>query len=298
MTAKGGAPSTPPNGPPPSAIQSSPNLVAFDPKLAVPSQQIYFQRNDILAFNFLTNSTNIIVRINYRWLTPDGEIKEGEFDTAPFTTSNFISFPLYEGWLLSFAARVTTAPALGQWCFMQAFISRSVVVGAQSPIYALFWSGFVYQFTANGWPGLAAKEITDGPGIIRVIPGTFPAVGNELQETVPSTRRWILLSLRITLTTSATVINRFPGFTLDDGTNIFFGTHSSNAHTATAAISYNFSAGSQFYNDTQNTLILPAPNLIPLKVGFHIRTATINLQAGDQYSQPFYEVLEWGQWDT
>jgi hypothetical protein len=298
VTARGGAPSTPPNGPPPSAIQSSPSLVAFDPKLAVPSQPIYFQRNDFIAFNFNTNATNIIVRINYRWLTPDGEIKEGEFDTAPFTTTNFISFPLYEGWLLSFAARVTTGPALGQWCFMQAFITRSVVVGAQSPIYALFWSGFVYQFTANGWPGLGAKEIGDGPGVIRVIPGTFPAAGNELQETVPSGRRWTLLSLRIVLTTSATVANRFPGFGFDDGSNVFFAVKSSVAQPAGQVIAYHIVPGAQFYNDTGGVILIPAPNLIPLKVGYHIRTFTGGLQAGDQYSQPFYEVLEWGQWDS
>jgi hypothetical protein len=298
VTVRGGAPSTPPNGPPPSAIQSSPSLVAFDPKLAVPSQPIYFQRNDFIAFNFNTNATNIIVRINYRWLTPDGEIKEGEFDTAPFTTTNFISFPLYEGWLLSFAARVTTGPALGQWCFMQAFITRSVAVGAQSPIYALFWSGFVYQFTANGWPGLGAKEISDGPGVIRTIAGTFPAVGSELQETVPSGRRWTLLALQITLLTSATVANRFPGFQLDDGSSPYFYCQTNVAQPAGQNFTYQISPGGPFYNNAAFGFILPFPNLLPLKVGYHIRTVTQNLQAGDQYSQPHYQVLEWGQWDS
>ena len=296
--ALGGAPRTAPNGPPPSQVQTAPNLVQFDPKLVVPSQPLYLQRNDVIAFNLLTNGTNITVRVNYRWLTPAGEIEEGELNTPPTTGAGFFTLGIYEGWLLSFAARVTSGAVLGQWAFIQALITRANNPNAQSPMHSLFWSGFIYSFTANGWPGLPAKEITDGAGTIRVIPGTFPGAGSEIQETVPAQRRWALLSFRTTLTTNATVANRIAGITLDDGANIFYAIHNQGAQAAGAVVTYNFALGVQPYIDGANNNQLPLPVTAPIKTGYHIRTNSVNLQAGDQYSQAFYEVLEWGQWDS
>lgn len=296
--ADGGAPRTAANGPPPSQIQSAPNLVAFDPKLAVPSQPLYLQRNDQIAFNLLTNGTSITVRVNYRWLTPTGEIQEGEFDTSPFTGFTFFTLGIYEGWLLSFAARVTSSPVLGQWTFLQALITRSNNPNAQSPMHALFWSGFIYVFTANGWPGLPAKEIADGPGVIRSITGSLPAPGAEIQETVPAQRRWLLLAFRATLTTSVAVANRLAGISIDDGTNINFIIHTNVAQVASATGSINAAPGQPLYNDNSAQQLLPLPVSNPLKVGFHLRTNTVNIQAADQWSAPQYLVLEWGQWDT
>jgi hypothetical protein len=296
--AVGGAPNTPPNGPPPSAIQTAPNLVAFDPKQVVPSQQIYLQRNDLIAFNILTNGTSIALRIDYRWLTPQGEIKEGELNLPFVSGSAFVSLPIYEGWLLSFAARVTSGAVLGQWTFLQALITRTPNPNAQSPMHALFWSGFIYAFTANGWPGLPAKELTDGPGIIRSITGSTPAPGAEISEVIPSQRRWTLLCFRSTLTTSATVANRFPGFLLDDGGINLFLIHTNAALVASSALNTQISPGNQFYGDGVGSLSLPFPTPLDLKVGYHIRSNTPGLQAADQWSAPQYLVLEWGQWDS
>ncbi len=296
--AVGGAPNTPPNGPAPSHIQTAPNLVAFDPKQAVPSQPIYLQRNDQIAFNILTNGTSIAIRINYRWLTPDGEIKEGELDIPFVSGSAFVTLGIYEGWLLSFAARVTSGAPLGQWTFLQALITRTPNPNAQSPMHALFWSGFIYSFTANGWPGLPAKEITDGPGVIRSITGATPALGQEISETIPSQRRWILLAFRAQLTTSATVANRLPGFSLDDGANAFANVHSTAAQVASLTASYSITPGNQFFNDGTNNFLIPFPTPLQLKVGFHIRSNTVAIQAGDQWTAPQYLLLEWGQWDS
>lgn len=298
MAPQSGGPNRVSDGPPPSQIQSAPNLVQFDPKLVVPSQPLYLQRNDQIAFNLLTNGTNITVRVNYRWLTPNGEIKEGEFDTAPITGAGFFTLGIYEGWLLSFAARVTSGAVLSQWTFIQALITRANLPNAQSPMHALFWSGFIYSFTANGWPGLPAKEITDGAGTIRSIAGSFPAVGQEIQETVPAQRRWSLLAFRATLTNSATVINRNAGFTIDDGANTLYSLRASQAQLASITFGYNLYPGGQFFFDTGSNFTFALPIPLFLKTGYHIRSLTTGLQAGDQWSQPEYLVLEWGQWDS
>lgn len=285
-------------GPPPSQVQSAPSLVGFDPKAAVPQQPLYLQRNDVIALNFLSNTNGVQVRINYRFLKPNGEIAEGQLTTAPFNGNLFQTLPLYEAWLLSFAATVISGNPVGQWCFLQAFITRANPTVATSPMHELFWQGFIPANTQNGWPGTPGKELTDGSGTIQSITGTTPAAGAEISETIPTQRRRVLLSFRALFTTSATVANRFPGFQLDDGVNAFFLVHSNNAQTATQIFAYVVSPGNQFYNDTQNQIVIPFPTSIPLKAGFRIVSRTNGLQATDQWSAIQYLVLEWGQWDA
>jgi hypothetical protein len=297
LATRDGALHLPPSGPPPSQIQTSPNLVGFDPKLVVPSQPIYLQRNDSFVLAFLSNGSNVTVRVDYRFLTPEGEIKEGEFITPPFSALSEFAIPLYEAWLLSFAARVTSGSAAGQWCFLQAFLLRGTFTGTSNPVSGQIWQGFVPNFTANGWPGTPAKEITDGAGMIRSITGTAPAAGAEVTEVVPAQRRWTLLSFRTNLTTSITVANRFPGFNVDDGVNSLFSARTNVAQAASAVDNYELAPGSQFYNDLSGNFLIPYPVLTALKAGFRIRTSTTALQGTDQYSAPQYSVIEWGNWD-
>jgi hypothetical protein len=290
-------PTQPPN-PPPSNFQTSPNLVTFDPKSVVPSQTLYLQRNDYLGFNILTNLTSASVRINYRWLAPNGEIKEGELDTPVFSGNNFQSVPLYEGWLLSFGARVVGGGGTGSWCFLQAMVFRSATAGAATNPHSLFWQGFIGTNASNGWPGTPAKEITDGPGTLILIAGATPGLGAEISEIVPSQRRRTLLSFRARLTTSATVANRFPSFLISDGVNTAYRVGTNVAQAASIADAYCLSPGASFYNDTNTNFLIPAPTLIQLRTSLRILTSTVGIQAGDQWDQVQYLVLEWGAWDT
>jgi hypothetical protein len=295
--AVGGAPNTPPNGPPPSQIQTSPNLVHFDPKQVVPSQPIYVQRNDSLMFFYTTNGSNMNLRCNYRWLTPDGEIKEGEFDTAPFTGTAWTFIPLYEGWLLSFAARITTGGAAAVWTFLQVKLVRNYLVAGASLDSAIIWQGFVPQNTSNGWPGTPSKEIGDGPGVIRSITGTLPAAGAEISEQVPLNRRWTLLSLYATLATAVAVANRQPVFKLTFlGSTLFL---SPSYINQPASQTQAYVSASVFASAAPNVggfaLLLPLP--LPIRNATTIQTLTTGIQAADQWTAPQYTVLEWGVWD-
>lgn len=295
--AASGTPLTTANGPQSSNIQSAPNLVRFDPKAVVPSQTIYTQRNDQLIFFALSNGTNVTFRINYRWLTPEGEIKEGELDSAPFSGTGFVTVSLYEGWLLSFGARVTSGNVAGQWTYLLVQMARGSFPGPSSPLVGIIWQGNLTFNVSNGWPGMPSKDIGDGPGTLRAIVGSVPAAGAEINEVVPISRRWTLLALRAALTTSAAVANRFPGFATDDGANTYFAIHTSVAHAASILTNYQVAPGNQFYNDTNSSELIPFPSVLQLKANHHIRTVTVALQAGDQWTAPTYLIWEWGQWD-
>jgi hypothetical protein len=210
----------------------------------------------------------------------------------------FVLTPLYEGWLLSFAAHVSSATNSSQWYFMQSLVFRGQIPGQPTNPGSLIWQGFLVGFASNGWPGTPAKEITDGPGIIRSITGTLPAAGAEISEVVPNKRRWTLLSLRAQLATSAAVANRFPSYIIDDGVNQFMSIHTNVAEVASTTNAFLLTPGNQFFNDGQGQFLLPFPALIALKSGFRINTSTVGIQAGDQWSAPQYEVIEWGLWDV
>ena len=296
--AEGGETHLPPSGPPPSQIQTAPNLVAFDPKQVAPALPIYFQRNDVFAFQFFTNTTGISARIGYRWLTPNGEIKEGQLNTGPFTSTAIAFLPLFEGWLLSFVGTILGTPVVGQYCYVQAGLLRGSTAASPVPFNDSIWSGYLYSNAFNGYPGTPSKEITDGLGVLRSITGTAPAAGAEINETVPVNRRWNLIALFASLTSSATVINRTPAFFFDDGANIFSGSEGIFTQPASTTSRYSFSTvvPSQAFisNFLPVGLLLP----FPLKGNFRIRSTTLNLQAGDQWTAPQYLVQEWGAWDN
>lgn len=282
---------------PPPNIQSAPPLVSFSLKDVPPDQALYLQNNDFIGFNFLTNTANQQIKVNYRYLTPQGEIKEGSFTTAKFNPTLFQKITLGECWLLSFDLEqlVTTA---GQWCFAQVVLLRnSTAVSAIGNSYATIWQGYVPGAAPEGWPGTPLQRITDGQGFMRSIVGASPAAGAEVNETVPGNSRWQLIALTVTLNTSAAVASRNTGFKITDGITTKYLIHSSNSQAASSTLASEIAPGQPFYSDTIGSQLIPLPAPLWLNGGYHLQTDTPGLQAGDQYSAPLYYVLEWGIWD-
>jgi hypothetical protein len=291
-------PATPPSTPQPSQIQTRPPFIAFDPANVPPSQYVYFQDNDFIVLNLFLINPSFAIQARYRYLDTHGEVKEGTFTTPQQFASGQVqfTFQIGEGWLLSIVLQQVQLAVAGGICFGQILFTRSSVGSIITQ--GVIWSGFVYLNTANGWPGLPGKDISDGTGFLHPIIGTTPAAGAEINELVPTQRRWQLLSLIAFLTTSATVANRNPGFKiLADSGNLEYKIHTNAAQTASTSINYILTPGQTFYNDTVGQQLIPFPALILLRGGFRIQSDTVGLQAGDQWSAPQYVVTEWGIWD-
>src|SRR5208337_4239408 len=189
MATPPGVATTTAGNPPPSEIQTSPNLVQFDPKLVVPTQPIYLQRNDILVFTGITNDLAATIQVNYRYLTPEGEIKEGQYIFQASSPNIFFYFSIFEGWLLSFTIRQTDSVIAGTWSYVQVFVARTPPATLLGVTQGLLWEGYVPYNLSIGWPGSPSKEATDGAGVLRSITGTMPGVGAEISEVVPNQRR-------------------------------------------------------------------------------------------------------------
>jgi len=291
--ATGGAPLTPPSGPQPTAIQTTKPFVNFKPSDVPPSQFLYLQQNDNILIKTITNSSGQNLSFQYRFLTPQGEIKEGQFVFTPPVGPATTSFTLGECWLLSFGIQRLGAGVVGNWAHIQVGITRTAALGLPVIIHSIIWQGYVYNATFNGWPGTPSKETYDGAGMIRTILGTTPGVGNEIFETVLLNRRWTVQAIFLTLTTSAAVANRTPALTVDDGGFTFFVSPNPIAQPASTASFYSTSQVQQGAASLNTTTALLFPLNLQLKANYRIRTSTTNLQAGDQWSAPVYTVVEW-----
>jgi hypothetical protein len=126
-----------------------------------------------------------------------------------------------------------------------------------------------------------------------VIVGTDPAAGGEILETVPAGAQWRLIAMRATLVTDVTVINRVVRLASDDGASSFVQIDVAYAQPQSTGIVYTFADFSLRGIGAVDTVVCGFPGRAILGAGFRFRTATFNLQAGDNWSAPVYMVEEW-----
>ena len=159
---------------------------------------------------------------------------------------------------------------------------------------------FVRIFGARASSGANVPIQTFADGSIALdgtptsVAGTNPAAGAEISETVPTGKRWRVLGLQFSLVTSATVANREVVIVVDDGTNTLFQSPSGANHAASLTWAYSAAAvGQPVAGATATTVrqINFPPLLLP--AGARIRTATTNIQAGDDYGAPRLLVQEY-----
>jgi hypothetical protein len=295
-----GSPSVvkPPSPIPSAPIQTRGPVVKFKTDDVPPSQYLYLQQNDVIAFIHLSNVVNTPVFVRYRYLTPEGEIKEGVFNFNTTGGQSFIIMPFLEGWILSIGLQCGAPFPPGAFVFVQISVMRGFATASPAVSFGTIWEGYVPFAAQTGWPGTPSMHVIDGPGVLRSVTGSTPAAGAEILEVVPSNRRWTLIAFNFNLTASAAAANRSPALVLDDGVNTFLVSRTSVPQTAGQLVGYTGSPGSPFYNDTLLHILLPFPSALPIKAGFRIRTNTTSIQAGDQYSAPQYLVQEWGLWDS
>lgn len=114
-----------------------------------------------------------------------------------------------------------------------------------------------------------------------------PAAGAQAAQVVPDGQIWELESVRIVLTTDATVANRTVNVAIYNsaGTATLW-TGSDILHTASQGATYYFapSARQSASFAIGGFAVSPLPYPITLTSGDEIRTRTINMQAGDQLS--------------
>jgi hypothetical protein len=123
-----------------------------------------------------------------------------------------------------------------------------------------------------------------------------PAAAAELLATVPAGKWWRPIALRFVLTTDATVGNRFPALTIDDGTNVIWRAQNAVAQAASLVVDYNFCPSGNPVSAPGATATTRQGQMPDLNLGpaSRIRTTLSQLLGVDQFSSIVLYVDEEG----
>jgi hypothetical protein len=177
----------------------------------------------------------------------------------------------------------------------QCYVRLELIQGREGGTSALatILAGYVTPNSPRTYPNDTVRRSVDGRGTFRIVSQAAPAAGAEIVVTAPGNTRWMLSAFRFQITASAAVANRTPVLLIDDGANVVFETENVTAVTAGQVATYNAGAGIQNANLAALDYQLALPETLVLPAGARIRTSTGNLQAGDQYAAPVYNVEDW-----
>lgn len=154
--------------------------------------------------------------------------------------------------------------------------------------------GYVTKKHGLGWPGSPIAHSADGDGYVRHIVGSTPAPGSNIAEAVPFGARWKLLWLSAGFTTSAIVSNRYVQLRPGDGIQVYGFIFQQGPQTAGISATYFWAPTFTLGGDAANAFYCQAlPDDLVMTVNDTIKTGTINIQAGDQWTAPRFGVREW-----
>lgn len=277
-----------------SPITSRPPQVEFTNRFVQPPSELYVFRDDILIVRVGNAVTGARLRIEMRLLSPSGIVIPQRFEIDPPSdrTFNTSVFSLAEGFLLG----VAIFPSAGTLRRGQVFVELSLGRGSENGFIILhhLTSDYVSDNGRIGWPGGRILSSLEGPGHLRSLVGTDPAVTLNISETVPAGARWRLVSMRFRLVTDANVAaRRVVVEVVDDASQQVWQIPSRSTQAASATETY-FAAVVGFWETTLlQTHILPMPTGLMLLQGWRIRTLLQNVQAGDDFEAPRLWLEEW-----
>lgn len=124
-------------------------------------------------------------------------------------------------------------------------------------------------------------------GLRRPVTLPVPNVGTDWSVVVPGGRMWRLVMGTVSLVTSATVINRYPGMEITDGSNAYTQVATATGQPANSTIVVNYCAWAGAPNGgIASSFSLAAVPAVWIPGGWTLGSFTYNLQVGDQYGAP------------
>lgn len=256
--------------------------------------QFYTTGDDHLRITSFNSLTGVRLSLQMRGVDNSGNVYATQREHVPNTdrTAKSTVVGLPPGAVMNVAIFASAAtPQLGQ-TFVIVDLIRGL--GDNAIVLGTLLQGYVTSAQRLAWPGSPIQSSLEGPGALRVIVGTTPAQGAEVNEVVPAGARWQLLSLLAVFAASANVATRDPEllilWTGGLAAGVIVPLFSVTA-SQTFTISWWNALGVASGTLTRQTTSLA--NDMPLPSGSAIQTATEGLQANDQWAGVQYTVREW-----
>jgi len=255
----------------------------------------YVTTDDLLKLTIAAPNVAATVNLSLRWQSPSGEIRP-EFYTftvgAPPSAALVKLLSPAEGFLISASVECPGTPR-GQ-CFVTLELQRGQGTGDLT-LGQLLIAGYPGLGFRIGYPQTPCQSPTDGRGAMRAFAVGNPAAGADWTTTVPANTQWILRSVYALLATDAVAPVREAALQIKDGGGVRL-MLSNSIDTVAASTNSNISwfPASGAVTDARFNLgvIPPEYRLLP---GWTISTSTLNLDAGDQWSNIRLTVEEFVQ---
>src|SRR5208337_2242246 len=120
------------------------------------------------------NDLAATIQVNYRYLTPEGEIKEGQYIFQASSPNIFFYFSIFEGWLLSFTIRQTDSVIAGTWSYVQVFVARTPPATLLGVTQGLLWKGTYPTTFQSAGPEVPRRKRQTAPACCAASPGQCP----------------------------------------------------------------------------------------------------------------------------
>jgi hypothetical protein len=253
----------------------------------------YLRVDDNLRITSYNALAGVVLEVRHRMVDREGAIQASQERQVPNTdrTAKATVFATAEGWLIGGEIFASGAAPLAGQTFVVVEIVRGLGSSAL-PLEAIA-AGYVTAKKPLRFPALSLVDSLDGGGALRSVAGTSPGVGTEISETVPTGARWELLAFRAILATSAVVATRQPMLVVDDGATELAYCPVNSSTGASTANRYGWWRGTPNATGVINNRIAAGiPHDFRLMAGARIKTLTLAIDVGDQWSGVQYLVRE------
>jgi hypothetical protein len=254
---------------------------------------VYMRIDDNIRITSYNSLASVRLEVRSRILGCEGNIIASGDVQVPNSdrTAKQSIFITPEGWLLGLEIFASAASPFRGQTYVVVEIVRGL--GSSATVLQTLAMGYLTAKEPLAYPGSPLQSSIEGRGWMRSFTGTNPAAGAESTETVPTGARWRLVGHFITLTTSATAATREFGLIIDDGVNTMLGSGPQIGQITTLVRAYNgFLSNQRAALGAGVLLPYPIPEAICL-AGWRIRTSTVAIQVGDDYTAPQLLVEEW-----
>jgi hypothetical protein len=250
--------------------------------------------DDNLRVGLLALAGPQTVRVRGRFVRLDGSVEYFSHDhtAAGDRTLHTSDFKLGEGYILNLTAVCTSgSPQIGSlFCVVQ--VIRGL--GGATELMGVLLQGYVTSTIALAWPGSPIVHPLDGPGNTATWLGTDPALGAEWNEIVPAGLVWRVCTVRAVLVTSAVVATRRPILIYDNGTDIDLSIVHPETVGASGSTPFQWMIGGTYTDGLVGFgQVASLPGDRRLGQLYRLRTSTLNLQAGDQWTAIRLGVEQW-----
>lgn len=246
-----------------------------------------------LRVNSWNSSPGVTLQISGQVGRADGVVVPFAYQHIPNTNRTLAQtvHPLEEGIVLCLQV-VAIAGALTQG---QCFVRVELIQGREGGTVSLgtIAQDYVTDTIALAYPGSVIDSPLIGPGWLHSVNQAAPAAGADITITVPANTRWRVISGLASLVTSAVVANRTVQLLMDDGATNYARASATVAQTATLTQFYELIGITLQGNNLGSVLYVPGPAGAILPAGHRIKTLTIGLDVGDQWSATELLVEEW-----